>query len=169
MREDRPPYPFEHRDSTEDLIDYQEAVEKGEVSQLVRRWAKEDERAHQASEEIRKQEFRDQQMGNMVQSLEELKSAKPESGLDPETKATLASIKEFVDQAKNSQAELPTYLTKKELADFLSLAEKTVDKLVKQAILPEPKTISEKTSPSTKGRKIQRWKTAEVINQIDQY
>lgn len=62
------------------------------------------------------------------------------------------------------------YLTKTEVAQLLGISEKSVDRMRHKAILPAPKNIPLSDSPrGTRGKKLIRWKTQEVIDWIDAY
>lgn len=62
------------------------------------------------------------------------------------------------------------YLNKAEVAQLLGISEKSVDRMRHKAILPAPKNIPLSDSPrGTRGKKLLRWKTQEVIDWIDAY
>lgn len=62
------------------------------------------------------------------------------------------------------------YLNKSEVARLLGVSEKSVDAMRKKAILPKPKNIPLSDAPrGTRGKKLLRWKTQEVIEWIDDY
>lgn len=62
------------------------------------------------------------------------------------------------------------YLNKTEVAQLLGISEKSVDKMRHKAILPAPKIIPLSDAPrGTRGKKLLRWKTQEVIDWVDAY
>ncbi|WP_309383775.1 helix-turn-helix domain-containing protein [Cerasicoccus frondis] len=101
-----PPYPFEHRNSPEDLLAYNEAVENDNVRDLLRRWAEEDE-----------------------QDEALLKRQHQEDAEKEATKSKMEKLLEATESIKNaSSLNSKTWMTKSEAAKYLGVSERTIDR-----------------------------------------
>lgn len=101
---------------------------------------------------------------SQAQARLELDQKRPK--ISDEDRDLLQSIKDHLK--KSSQDKI--YLNKDEVADLLGVSKRSVDQMRRKAIIPEPKNIPLSDTPKgTKGRKVLRWKTQEVIDWIDSY
>ena len=100
-----PPYPFEHRTSAEDIQTYNEAVERDEVNELIRRWSLEEEEKEALL-------LREQKTEHEKKVLQE----------------TLKRIAENNAENSSTQLKVKFWLTKEEAAQYLGVSTRTIDR-----------------------------------------
>ena len=101
-----PPFPFQHRNSPEDLAAYQQAIDAEDVNALFRRWAEEDE------------------------TEEHEKAAKEQAQAEKaEESARIASLTDIANEIKKATTEgARVWLTKTEAATYLNVSTRTIDR-----------------------------------------
>lgn len=127
----KPPFPFEHRRSDEDIIAYNNAIEHDSVRELFRKWAEEDDAADIRSAQdaaIRlKENTRDKNMTDILSVLDSLNNKNNTTASAPQEKK---------------------FISVKEVAELLGRSEKTIRRWTEREHFPLPviKKICEKQS-----------------------
>lgn len=109
-----PPFPFQHRNSEEDFIAYNEAIDRDEVRDLFRRWHEEDEEAARAKAEKERIEAREFARDSALKKL-------------LEQTAEIGKLAKKGEQPGDNFASR-IWFDKSQAARYLAIGESTVDR-----------------------------------------